>query len=749
MAHDMISRDKLDTSRRFFLMASAAAGGGLFLAACATPDVSDGAATLAAKPAAPAVPPTDINAYVAIAPNGAIRIMAKNPECGQGIKTMLPMLIAEELDADWSKVEIEMAMADQARYGMQIAGGSFATPTHWLPHRQVGATARMMLMQAAAAKWGVPVAELTTEPSMVVHAASSRRISYGELATAAAAIPAPEKAVVDALKLKDAKDYRIIGKDVKNWDSPRIVRGEPIFGIDVDVPGMKHAVFQKCDVFAGKVVSANTDEIKALPGVVDCFIVRQVGEDLMGLMDGVAIVADDWWTANQARKSLKIVWDEGATASQSSAGFAAAAADLLTKAPQANLRKDGDAAAAMKTAAKTVEATYAYPFLVHAPLEPQNCTAHAKADGTVEIWAPTQRPDGGLTLVAQALGIEKTQIALHQIRCGGGFGRRLSSDFIVEAAAISKQAGNIPVKLLWTREDDTRHDPYRPAGWHKLTAGLDANGEMTAITDHFITFGNGPRPVSSADMALTEFPQGFVPNLSYDQSMMPLGVPTGPLRAPRSNAISFAFQSFLDEVALAAGKDPLQFRIDLLAKGVEPAGGRGFSPKRMSDALKVLRDRSGWANRASLPKGTGMGVAFYYSHQGYFAQVAKVKVQQNGEMRVLKVWSVGDVGSQIINPTNARNQVEGSIVDGIGELMQQITVDKGRVVQSNFFDMPLIRINQAPQIDAHFHLSDNAPTGLGEPALPPVLPAVCNAIAAATGKRVRTLPLVQADLRWA
>ena len=286
-----------EASRRFFLMASAAAGGGLLLSACATPDPTDGASTVAAAPAKPAAPPVDINAYIAISPDGAIRIMAKNPEIGQGIKTMLPMLIAEELDADWSKVQIEQGIADQARYGNQIAGGSFATPMHWTPHRQVGAAARLMLMQAAAAKWSVPVSELSTGPSVVRHAASKREISYGDLATEASAMPAPEKAVIDGLKLKDAKDYRIIGKSVKNWDSPRIVRGEPIFGIDVTVPGMKYASFEKCPVFGGKVVSADLEAAKAVPGVVDAFIVRQVGSDLMGLLDGVAVVADDWWTA--------------------------------------------------------------------------------------------------------------------------------------------------------------------------------------------------------------------------------------------------------------------------------------------------------------------------------------------------------------------------------------------------------------------------------------------------------------------
>jgi len=747
------TEDTPELSRRFFLMASAAAGGGLMLAACATPDVTDGAATVAAAPARPVELPIDMNAYVAVGSDGTIRIMAKNPEIGQGIKTMLPMLIAEELDADWSKVRIEQAMADQTRYGNQIAGGSFATPQHWTPHRQVGATARHMLLTAAAAKWSVPVAELTTGPSVVKHAASNRTISYGELAADAAKLPAPEKAVIDGLKLKDARDYRIIGKDVKNWDSPRIVRGEPIFGIDVVVPGMKYAVYEKSPVFGGKVVSADLAAAKAVPGVVDAFIVRQVGTDLMGLLDGVAIVADDWWTAKEARKKLNIVWDEGATASQSTVDYNRQAADLAKKAPQVpNLHNSGDAATALKGAAKTLEASYFYPFLVHAPLEPQNTTAHVKGDGTVEIWSPTQRPDGGLTLVAAAVGVEKSAIKCHMIRCGGGFGRRLSNDYMVEAAAISKQAGNIPVKLLWTREDDMQHNPYRPAGYHNFKAGLDKDNKLVALTNHFVTFGTGDKPGSSAGLPPTEFPAAFIPNTNYGMSVIPFGVPTGPLRAPTSNAVCFVYQSFLDEIAHASAKDPLAFRLELLASASAPAatpGRAGFSPKRMTDCLNSVAERSGWANRSSLPKGTGMGIAFYYCHQGHFAQVARVKVDQSGQWRVTKVWVVGDVGSHLINPTNARNQVEGSVIDGIGEMRQQITIDKGRTVQTNFFDMPLIRMNEAPQIDVHFLITDNSPTGLGEPALPPVLPAVANAIFAATGKRVRNLPITQADLRWA
>jgi isoquinoline 1-oxidoreductase beta subunit len=746
----------LNTSRRFFLLASAA-GGGLLLSGCMTPaDTTDGAPTLAAAPAKPAAPVVDVNSFIAISPDGTIRIMAKNPEIGQGIKTMLPMLIAEELDADWSRVVIEQGDADQARYGMQIAGGSFATPMHWDNHRQTGAAARAMLLQAAATRLNVSVDELSTQPSMVVHTATGKKIAYGDLVADAAKLPAPD---LKTVKLKDAKDYRIIGKPMRNWDSPRIVRGEPIFGIDVKVAGMKYAYFEKAAVFGAKVVSANTDEIKALPGIVDCFVVKAgpANTTKMGLSEGVAVVAEDWWTAKEAAtKKLKVQWDEGDTSGQASAKFDAKAVELAKGAPLANLSKSGDATAALKAAAKVVEASYVYPFLVHAPLEPMNTTAHVKADGTVEVWSPTQRPSGGIDLVAAALGIDKAKITLHMTRCGGGFGRRLDSDFVVEAAAISKQAG-VPVKLLWTREQDMAHDPYRPGGYHNFKAALDKDGKMTALANHFVTFGRpnsggALTPLSNATMAANEFPAGYIPNHSFDQSLMLGEMPTGPLRAPVSNAVCFAHQSFLDEVALAAGKDPIDFRLELLAAAptaAASAGGRpGMVASRMIDVLKAVRERSGWDNRKSLPKGIGLGVAFYFSHSGYFAEVAKVKVEPNGAWRVLKVWCVGDIGSQIINPINAQNQAQGAIVDGISEMHQKITFDKGRTTQSNFYDMPLLRIDYAPQIDVHFHITNNPPTGLGEPALPPVLPAVANAIYAATGTRIRSLPVAQKDVSW-
>jgi isoquinoline 1-oxidoreductase beta subunit len=671
------------------------------------------------------------------------------------------MLIAEELDIDWSKVTLEQADGDArlttpALGGIQIAGGSFSTPNHWIPLRQQGAQARLMLLKAAAAKWSVPVSELTTGPSVVKHAASKRTVSYGDLAIEAAKLPPLTKEEIDAVKLKDPKEFRIIGKSVKNWDSPRIVRGEPIFGIDVTVPGMKYATFTQCPVFGGKVVSADLDAIKKMPGVTDAFIVRGVGTDLNGLLDGVAVIGDDWWTINQARKKLNIVWDEGAYKDQSTASFTKQAADLAKAKPQALMPGSTDASwtaadAAINGAAKKLEASYSYPFLVHAPLEPQNCTAHMKDDGSLEIWAPTQFPSQGLGLVTAATGVAANKVTIHMIRCGGGFGRRLANDYMVQAAAIAKQA-KVPVKLVWTREEDTQHDPYRPGGHHNFRAGLDASGKLIGLTNHFVTYGQNGKPLSNATQQPTEFPMSYAPNVAYGQSIMNANIPTGPMRAPVSNAVCFVFQSFLDELAVAAGKDPLDFRLELLASFTPPPpapGGRAqFSPKRMSDVLKLVAERSGWANRKSLPKGTGMGIAFYYSHSGHFAHVAKVKVEPSGQFRVQKIWVVGDVGSHIVNPINAENQVQGGVLDGLNALYQEITFDKGRTKQSNFYDMPLIRMPQAAQVDVHFHITDNSPTGLGEPSLPPVPPAVTNAIFAATGKRARSLPLNPKDFSW-
>ncbi len=721
--------------RRAFLRVTSIAGGGLLLGS-----YLKFAETATAYAMTPAPSEFALGNFIRITPDNIVTIIAMNPEIGQGMKTTLPMLIADELDVDWKNVRIEQAPLDTTKFQAQSAGGSTATPTNWLPMRRVGAAGRAVFVAAAAQTWNVPESELTTSAGTVVHAKSNRSIAYGKLLEKAATVAAP---ALDAVKLKDPKDFKIIGTKVKGVDNHAIVTGKPLFGIDTVLPGMLYAAYEKCPVFGGKVVSANLDELKSEPGVKNVFVIEG-GPQLAGLLGGVAIVADNWWLAQQARKKLKVVWDEGATAQQGSASFAAQALEFSKGAPQKSLKKDGDFDAAMKSAAKTVEAAYSYPFIAHAPLEPQNSTAHFK-DGKLEIWSPTQSPAGGRQLVSKTLNIPETDITVHLTRTGGGFGRRLNNDYMVEAAAIAKQMPGTPVKLLWSREDDITHDFYRPGGFHYFSGGVDASGNLVAWRDHFVTYGTGDQFTASADIRATEFPARFIPNFDLGYSIIQSGVPTGYLRAPGSNALAFVMQSFIDELAHAANKDPLQFRLDLLANHTPETA--DFAT-RVSGVLEMVREKSGWG-KTTLPKGTGQGVAFHFSHRGYFAEVVQATVTKDGDVKVDKVWIAGDIGSQIINPSNAESQAQGAALDGIAEaLAQEITIDKGRAKETNFNTFPLLRLRQAPMIEVSFKITDNPPTGLGEPALPPVVPALCGAIFMATGKRVRSLPLSKVDLRW-
>ncbi len=733
----------LDPGRRAFLKAGVAAGGGLMLA-LAFPAA---ARVMAANDRAVKITP-----FVRIAPDGTVTIMAKNPEIGQGVMTSLPMIIADELDVDWRNVRVEQALLDPV-YGEQFAGGSYATPSNWDPLRRAGAAGRQMLMAAAAKTWGVSVTACSTDGGKVQHAATGRALSYGELATLAASVPPPD---LDTVVLKDPKDYRIIGKFTGGVDSPRVLAGQPLFGIDTTVPGMRYAVFEKAGVFGAKVASANLDAVKRLPGVRDAFIVRGTDPDAaiqMGLVDGVAIVADRWWQAEKALQQLEVEWQQHPTSTQSSEGFEREASALAGSKPHQILRRDGDVDTALKQSAKVVQASYAYPFLAHVPLEPMNCTADIRSDGTAEVWAPTQSPSDVRDQVAATAGISPDKVKVHMTRTGGGFGRRGDVDYAIEAAIISKRA-HCPIKLLWNRRQDIQHDAYRPAGFHNFTAGLDAQGRVIAFRNHFVTFGQGTKVARTAELPDNQYPAGFVPHLEYAQSLMQLGVPTGYLRNPGNNGIAFAYESFIDELAHAAGQDPVQFRLNLLGPPrVIAAPKRGkrtpppFDTGRVRGVLEAVAEKSGWGRQA-LPPGVGMGVAVYYSHWGYFAEVVKASVDSSGKPRVHKVWAVGDVGRQIINPAGAINQAQGAILDGLGQALHQaITVEGGRVVQSNFDTFPALRIYEAPPVDVSFRVTDNPPTGLGEPPLPPVLPALCNALYVATGKRIRRLPIDPAQLR--
>ncbi|MGH7584108.1 MAG: molybdopterin cofactor-binding domain-containing protein, partial [Gemmatimonadales bacterium] len=689
-------------------------------------------------------------------------LIAKNPEIGQGIKTSFPMILAEELDVDWKSVTVEMAMADQAKYGGQNVGGSSSTPSNYMMLRQTGAAARQLFVTAAAQTWSVPESELTTVSGAVYHQASKRSLKYAQLLPEAATLTPPD---LNSVKLKDPKDFKIIGTPVVNVDAPDIVRGKPLYGIDVALPGMLYAVYAKCPAYGGKVSNVDLDSVKSAPGVKFAFTVEGNSPGMgAGLNPGVAIVADTWWNAKTARENMPVTWDEGDTSGQSSLEWSQQATQLSTQPPQMSLRKDGDADAALSGAAKTVEAAYTYPFLAHAAMEPMNCTAWFH-DGKLEMWVPSQGPQGGGMMAARLLGLQPGDVTVHITRGGGGFGRRGFNDFMVEAAWIAKQV-NAPVKLLWSREDDIAHDYYRPGGFHFLKGGVDGSGKIVAWKNHFISYGQGQRFATTADLSPSEFPARFVPNYEAGASIIPLRVPTGWLRAPGSNGLSFVFQSFIDELAHAAGKDPLQFRLDLLGEprmvtdlpaangggGGRGRGGRGggrYDAGRMRGVLELVRDQSGWADRGKLPPGTGMGVAFHFSHRGYFAEVVQASVDAQSALKVQKIWIAGDIGAQIINPSAAVGQAQGAALDGLSmALGQEITIDRGRVVQTNFNNYALLRLKQSPpEVEVHFNVTDNPVTGLGEPALPPVIPALCNAIFVASGKRIRSLPLSKHGIR--
>jgi len=728
-------------SRRMMLKVSALAGGGFALAA-SMPMIAR-----AATPAGPEGTAAGLNAFVTIAPDNTITIVGKNPEVGQGIKTMLPMLIAEELDADWDQVRIVQADTDMALYGPQLAGGSFATPMNWIPMRQAGATARAMLVAAAAQRWGVPVGSLRTEKSRVIDG-SGRSLTFGELATDAAAMPVPAP---ETLMLKDAKDFTIIGRPIGGIDSPKVVRGEPIFGVDTQLPGMVYAAYERAPVFGAKLMSANLDAAKAEPGISDAFVIEGNGRADQ-LVDGVAVIASNWWLANRARGKLAVEWDTGEWASHSSSGYDETARKLMASGQAEEVfASNGDVDAAFASAAKVLEAEYAYPFLAHVPMEPMNCTALMHEDGSLEMWAPSQTPQGGLAGVAEMLGLEPSRVKVHITRMGGGFGRRLTNDYMHQVAAIAQKMPGTPVQLIWSREDDVRTDFYRPAGWHKLRAAVDAEGKLVGFDDHFVTFDAGGGSFNPAAMAPDIFPAKFVPNLRFAQSKMKTAVPMGALRAPSSNALAFVMQSFLDEVAVATDKDLPTLMLELV-EGFEPEpdeqgfGGMsspGFNPHRLAAVTKKAVEMAKWGEPVA--DGHALGFGFYWSHMGYFAEIVEASLSEAGQPLVHNVWAAGDVGSHIINPFGAMNQVEGSIIDGIGQAIQlAVQIEGGAVKQSNFHDYQLPRMPMTPQIHVEFVPSDNAPTGLGEPALPPVIPALTNALFALTGKRVRSLPIDKA-----
>lgn len=704
-----------NVSRRDFLKTGVAAGSGLVVGFYLPPRQS--LAAFALESPGPFAP----NAFLSVGTDGSVTIWVAKSEMGQGVQTSLPMLVAEELEADWSRVRIEQAPADP-KYGNQDTGGSTSVREGWESLRKAGAVAREMLKSAAAERWGVERETCRAEKGEVIHAPSGRRLGYGELAEAAARLPVPEQ-----VSLKDAKDFRLLGRRFPRLDTPAKVDGSARFGLDVKVPGMLFAAVARCSVFGGKVARFDAGKARAIEGV------RQV----VPVANGVAVVAETTWAAMQGAAALDITWDEGPHAGLSSAGIRQMFAELAQK-PGAAARKEGDAENALAGAAKKLEAVYEVPFLAHAAMEPMNCTADVRRD-RCEVWAPTQSPGPTRETAAKITGLPLDSVTVHVTLLGGGFGRRFEQDFVTDAVEISKAVG-APVKVVWSREEDIQHDFYRPASYHRLSAGLDRDGNLVAWTHRLVgpsiigRFGVPAKDiVNEAADGAANLPYA-IPNVEVDYVVADTAVPVGWWRSVWNSQNAFANECFLDELAAAAGKDPYQLRLQLLSR----------SPRHKA-VLELAATKAGWGN--PVPAGRHRGIAVHESFGSYVAQVAEVSVARDGAVRVHRVVCAVDCGL-VVNPDTIEAQMEGGIVYGLtAALKGAITIDKGRVEQSNFHDYAMLRIEEMPGVEVHIVPSNEPPGGVGEPGLPPIAPAVVNAVFAATGKRIRQLPIRAEELK--
>ena len=714
-------------SRRQFLKTGAAASGSLVIALHFSTMAPSDALRAATTEFAP-------NAFVRVGADGAVTVIIGKSEMGQGVYTSLPMILAEELDADWTRVRCEFAPVDPAYnhtvFGIQMTGGSTSTWSSYEQFRKAGAVARALLVQAAAHTWGVAAAECRAESSLVIHDASGRRLSYGELAAKAATENPPAQ-----VQLKDPKDFKIIGKSLHRLDTPAKTNGSAIFSIDMNRPGMLVAVVARPPVFGGKAKGFDATAAKAVPGV----------KDVIEIPRGVAVVADGYVAARRGRDALKISWDDGPMAGYSTARQRAEYA-ALAKTPGAVARQEGDVAGALAAAAHKLEAEYELPYLAHSPMEPMNCVADVRAD-SCEVWAGTQFQTFDRMTAAQAAGLKPEQVKVHTMFLGGGFGRRAVPDchMVLEAVQVSK-AVHAPVKLIWTREDDTRGGYYRPFFYHRIAGGLDASGNISAwqhtlVGQSFmvgtpfeaVMVKNGVDGTSvegAADIPYT------IPNLHVDVHNPKLEVPTLWWRSVGHSHTAFVVESFLDEMAHAAGKDPYELRRTLLGK----------SPRHLR-VLELAAEKAGWGR--PLPAGHGRGIAVHDSFESFVAHVAEVSVSPKGEVRVHRIVCAVDCGP-VVNPDTVRAQLEGAAVFALSAaLYGEITLEDGRVQESNFNDYPMLRIHECPEIEVHIVPSTDKQGGIGEPGVPTVAPAVGNAIFAATGKRVRRLPIRPEDVRGA
>ncbi len=745
-------------SRRSFVRASAAAGGGLLIAV-SLPACRNGgdAGDEALEGADGRAGPGDgfrPNAFVRIDPDGVVTLTIQRPEMGQGVRTALAMILAEELEADWAMVQVKQADLDEPAYGEQYSGGSQSVRLSWDLLRAAGAGARELLVAAAAAEWGVSPTECEARRGEVRHPTSGRRLAFGRLASSAArqlreGTLDAEAVLAARPPLKDPREFQLIGRATPQVDGPEIVSGRIRFGLDTRVDGMMFAVVERCPVFGGRVAGFDPAGARAVAGVravvpIDADALEPFGPNNPKMANGVAVIAESTWAAIRGREALRVDWEPGRGAAESSDGFWRECERLAGQAPQAVIRDDGDYDRAIAGAARTVESVYRVPLLAHTPLEPMNATARVAA-GRCEVWAPCQNPRYVAVAAAGITGLPAEAIEVHVTRSGGGFGRRFYADFAAEAVYLSREVG-APVQVVWTREDDVRHDFYRPAGYHRLTAGLDSAGRVVAWR-HFLanasrhrSLGRGDDPREAGELDEYDFPAELLPNLRFEYSHLSSGVPLGQWRAVEPSANVFVIQSFVDELARAVGRDPLEFQLDLIGPPREvPFYSRTYDTGRLRRVLEIAAERAEWGRPR--PAGIGVGIAGSYANSAYVAHVIEASVDAAGRPRAHRVVSVVDCGT-VVNPSGAEAQVEGCIIYGLtAALYGEITVAGGRVEQGNFDDYPALRIDEAPEIEIHFVPSDLPPLGMGEPPLPPLIPALANAISDATGIRVRSLPV--------
>jgi isoquinoline 1-oxidoreductase beta subunit len=689
----------------------------------------------------------ELNAFIRVTSEGQITIYSANPEMGQGIKTALPMIIAEELGAAWEDVEVLQSPVDESTFGRQGAGGSTSIPRNFDAMREMGASAREMFIGAGSLVMEVPREELDTADSQVVHT-SGRYMTFGQLASLAAKQEVPNPG---SLAFRQREDYRIIGTSVSGVDNLSIATGLALFGIDTRVDEMLYAAYEKCPAIGGKVVSANLNEVKKLPGVVDAFLVEGNGK-VEELLDGVAIVGTSTWAVFNAKKALEVRWDESDASKDSWTKLVADARALEgTRGKKLTLEKGDVDAVFADQGARTFEAFYDYAFVTHLCLEPMNCTAHYRhgkngAPDSLELWIPTQFPSGNISTASAMFNVDETNITAHQMRLGGSFGRRVYSEYVCEATAISKRV-RAPVKLTWTREDDIHHDFFRVGGFQNVKAAVDDNGSLVGFEHHFIGMSHDGRPTMGSWFRKTEFPMENIENAYATSTLMEIDTPCGPWRAPGSNVNAFVIQSFLNEVAVGAGRDYVEFLLEILGepRWFEEGNIRSLNTGRAADVIKLAAEKGSWGKQ--MPAGSGQGFSFYFCHAAHVAELAEVRVTPDKQIIVDRVTVAIDVGP-IINMSGALSQVEGSVIDGLSTMLgQKITMEAGRIEQSNFDDYPVLRMPQSPIVDIHFIQSEYDPTGLGEPALPPLAPAVGNAVYAATGERVRSLPFSGAGFK--